>query len=57
MELLSIDLLIWASGAEVFGEQQKVKNRLKSPTRRKVPHPWALYIIFSNAVLVGVPIR
>jgi hypothetical protein len=41
----------------VLGEQQKVKNRLKSPTRRKVPHPQALYIIFTKAVLEGVKIR
>jgi len=45
-----------SSGAEVFGEQQKVKNHLKSPTR-KVPHPRALHIIFTNAVLEGVRIR
>jgi len=45
------------SWAYVLGEQQKVKNRLKSPTRRKVPHPQALYIIFTNAVLEGVRIR
>jgi len=45
------------SWACVLGEQQLVKNRLKSPTRRKVPHPQALYIIFTNAVLEGVRIR
>jgi len=45
------------SGAEVFGEQHKVKNRLKSPTRRKVPHPCALYVIFNNAVFDGVRVR
>jgi hypothetical protein len=45
------------SWAYVLGEQQKVKTRQKSPTRRKVPHPQAMYIIFTNAVLEGVRIR